>query len=55
MAWELAPNYKVGDKMHPLACLFYATVPDCVESHAAAGVTGCGMKGLSAQPDKWKT
>ena len=52
MAWELAPNYKVGDKMHPLACLFYATVPDCVESHAAAGVTGCGMKGLSAQPDK---
>ena len=52
MAWELAPNYKVINTTHPLACLFYATVPDCVESHAPAGVTGCGLKGFSAQPDK---
>ena len=52
MAWELAPNYKVENTTHSLACLFYAVVPDCIESHAPAAVTGCGAKGLSAQPDK---
>eukprot|EP01051_Picozoa_sp_SAG22_P013437 SAG22_NODE_1504_length_4277_cov_4.550503_3_plen_432_part_00 len=51
-AWELVPNYKVLNTTHPLACLFYATVPDCIESEAAAGVTGCGPKGLAAEPAK---
>ena len=52
MAWELAPNYKVENTTHSLACLFYAEVPDCIESHAPAGVTGCGTKGLSGETQK---
>ena len=52
LAWELVPNYKVLNTTHPLACLFYATVPDCIESEAPAGVTGCGPRGLAAAPEK---
>lgn len=52
MAWELIPNYKVINTTHPLACLFYATVPDCVKTQASAAVTGCGSKGFAANPGK---
>eukprot|EP01047_Picozoa_sp_COSAG01_P078906 COSAG01_NODE_14759_length_1413_cov_2.024353_1_plen_358_part_01 len=52
MAWELIPNYKVINTTHPLACLFYATVPDCVKTQASAAVTGCGSKGFAANPEK---
>eukprot|EP01052_Picozoa_sp_SAG31_P012347 SAG31_NODE_720_length_12587_cov_15.393114_11_plen_323_part_00 len=52
MAWELVPNYKVINTTHPLACLFYDRVPDCIESQASGSVTGCGSKGLAADPQK---
>jgi len=52
MAWELVPNYKVINITHPLACLFFASVPNCVQSHATVSVTGCGTKGYAADTEK---